>query len=151
MQGFKRKIIYAITYEVLAIALASFAIGAMSGNGIAKSTTLAVLSSGIAVCWNLAFNTAFEYWEGKQSQRYRSWTRRMLHALGFEGGLSLMLVPVFAWWLNIGLWQALWMDAALLAFFLLYTLLFNRAFDHCFGLPDSVTKGNQHGKSSSPH
>jgi uncharacterized membrane protein len=28
-----------------------------------------------------------------------------MHAIGFEGGLVVMLVPLFAWWLGIGLWE----------------------------------------------
>jgi uncharacterized membrane protein len=49
-----------------------------------------------------------------------------------------MLVPLIAWWLGIGLWEALVMDLALVVFFLVYTFAFNWAFDAVFGLPDSA-------------
>ena len=61
--------------------------------------------------------------------------RRVAHALGFEGGLALMLVPLMAWWFGIGLWQALVLEAGLLLFFLAYTYVFNWSFDSVFGLP----------------
>jgi len=68
----------------------------------------------------------------------RSVARRIAHAIGFEGGLAAVLVPLFAWWLEIGLWEALVFDAALLLFFLVYTFAFNWGFDRVFGLPASA-------------
>ena len=88
--------------------------------------------------WNLAFNTAFEAWESRQARRGRSLARRIAHAIGFEGGLAAILVPLIAWWLDIGLWEALLLDAALLLFFLGYTFVFNWGFDRVFGLPASA-------------
>ena len=46
--------------------------------------------------------------------------------------------PLIAWWLGIGLWQALVMDMALVVFFLVYTFVFNWVFDAVFGLPASA-------------
>ena len=64
--------------------------------------------------------------------------RRVAHAIGFEGGLAAILVPVFAWWLDVSLWQALWMDLGLLVFFLVDSFVFNWTFDRVFGLPLSA-------------
>ncbi|MNO07797.1 Bacterial Transmembrane Pair family protein [compost metagenome] len=55
-----------------------------------------------------------------------------------EGGLVLILVPLFAWWFEVSLWQAFLMDVGLLLFFLVYTFVFNWAFDQIFGLPASA-------------
>lgn len=141
MQGLKRKVVYITSYEGFAILFASFGLAGLSGEGALKSTALAVMSSVIAVLWNLGFNTAFEAWEARQRERHRSIRRRVAHAIGFEAGLAAILVPVFAWWLDIGLWQALVFDAALLVFFLVYTFVFNWSFDRLFGLPAAVTQG----------
>jgi uncharacterized membrane protein len=138
MQGIQRKLVYVSLYEGFAILFASIGLAALSGAGAAKSTALAVASSVIAVVWNLAFNTLFEAWESRQKVRGRSVARRVAHAIGFEGGLAAILVPVFAWWLGIGLWEALLFDAALLLFFLFYTFVFNWCFDRSFGLPASA-------------
>jgi len=89
----------------------------------------------LAVLWNVAFNHVFERWESRQRVRGRSLARRVAHAIGFEGGLALILVPLLAWWFGVGLWQALVMDFGLMVFFLLYTFVFNWCFDRVFGLP----------------
>ncbi len=138
MQGIKRKVVYVSLYEGFAILFASVGLAALSGAGAGKSTVLAVASSVVAVVWNLAFNTLFEAWEKRQPVRGRSVKRRVAHAIGFEGGLALILVPLFAWWLDIGLWEALLFDAALLLFFLVYTFVFNWVFDRVFGRPASA-------------
>ena len=56
----------------------------------------------------------------------------------FEGGLVLLMVPFLAWWMGVGLIEALVYDAGLLAFFAVYTLGFTWAFDRIFGLPASA-------------
>lgn len=138
MQGIRRKVVYVSLYEGFAILFASIGLAGLSGADAATSTMLAVLSSVIAVLWNLGFNMLFEAWEARQTVRGRSVRRRIVHALGFEGGLAAILVPVFAWWLGVGLWEALLFDAALLVFFLIYTFVFNWGFDRVFGLPESA-------------
>ena len=138
MQGIQRKIVYVTLYEGIAILCASVGLAAMSGAGAGQSTVLATIASAIAIAWNLAFNTLFEAWEKRQAVRGRSLKRRIAHALGFEGGLAFILVPVFAWYLGVGLWEALLYDAALLVFFLVYTFVFNWGFDRVFGLPASA-------------
>lgn len=138
MQGIRRKLVYVSLYEGFAILFASIGLAALSGAGAGKSTALAVASSVVAVLWNLVFNTLFEAWESRQPVRGRSIGRRVAHALGFEGGLAAVLVPMFAWWLDISLWEALVFDAALLIFFLVYTFVFNWSFDRVFGLPASA-------------
>jgi uncharacterized membrane protein len=138
MQGIQRKVVYVALYEGFAILFASVGLAAMSGAGAGTSTALATASSVIAVLWNLMFNSLFEAWEARQAVRGRSLQRRIAHAIGFEGGLAAVLVPLFAWWLGIGLWEALVFDAALLLFFLVYTFGFNWAFDRVFGLPASA-------------
>lgn len=138
MQGIQRKIVYVTLYEGIAILCASVGLALLSGAGAGTSTALATVSSVIAVLWNLAFNTLFEAWEKRQPVRGRSLKRRIAHAIGFEGGLAAILVPVFAWWLGIGLWEALLFDSALLLFFLVYTFVFNWGFDRVFGLPASA-------------
>jgi len=110
----------------------------MSGEGLGHAGVLAVIASAIAVVWNLGFNWAFERWESRQAVRGRSLRRRVAHAIGFEGGLATILVPVFAWWLDIGVWEALMMDIGLLLYFLAYTFFFNWGFDRVFGLPASA-------------
>ena len=143
MQGIKRRVVYITLYEAIAIVAASIGLAVMSGQGLGHSGALAVIASVIAVVWNLAFNALFERWEARQAVRGRSVWRRIAHAIGFEGGLVMFLVPTFAWWLDISLMQALVMDLGLVIFFLVYTFVFNWAFDAVFGLPASASGAAQ--------
>lgn len=138
MQGLRRKVVYVTLFELIAIAATSVGLARLSDHSVAHASVAAVASSVIAVVWNLAYNTAFERWEARQPVKGRSWRRRAAHALGFEGGLVLLLVPLFAWWLQISLWRAFVLDLGLIAFFLVYTFAFNLAFDKVFGLPASA-------------
>lgn len=141
LQGPWRRVVYVSLYEVLAIALAGLGLMLMSGESLLASGALATATSAVAVVWNLVFNSLFERWEARQPVKGRSVQRRVAHALAFEAGLVLMLVPLIAWWLGIGLWEALVMDLALVVFFLVYTFAFNWAFDEVFGLPASAMEG----------
>lgn len=135
MQGLKRRVIYLSLYEAIAIVLSSIGLAALSGFGMGLAGALAVAASAVAIAWNFIFNVLFEAWEARQTVRGRSVRRRIAHAIGFECGLLVLLVPLIAWWFGISLWQAVVMNAALMLFFLVYTYVFNWAFDWIFGLP----------------
>lgn len=129
--------IYVALYEGIAIVAASLmfmAIGWLPEH----SGGMAVAASTLAIIWNVTFNTLFEKWEATQPVKGRSIGRRIAHALGFEGSLAVMLIPLMAWWFGVGLWEATVMEAGLLLFFLCYTYVFNWSFDRVFGLPASA-------------
>ena len=137
LQGAKRRIIYVSLYEAIAIAVSSLIFIAI-GQKASDSGIMAVAASVIAICWNLSFNHLFEKWEARQTVKGRSVLRRVVHAIGFEGGIAAMLIPLMAWWFDVSLWQAAVMEAGLLIFFMVYTFAFNWAFDRVFGLPASA-------------
>ena len=138
LQGPWRRVLYVTLYELIAIAVATAGLAQLSGQGAGHSSVVAVAASAIAVLWNVVFNWAFERWESRQTVRGRSVARRVAHAIGFEGGLVFTLVPLFAWWFKVSLWDAFVMDLALIVFFLCYTFVFNWGFDRVFGLPASA-------------
>lgn len=137
MQGIKRRLVYVTLFEGLAMALVTGALVAL-GHTPGYSGIASAVCSAIAMTWNLAWNSLFEAWESRQRDRTRTLRRRALHALGFELGLTVALVPFFAWWLDISLFEALLLDFSMLLFFLCYTFGFNWAFDRVFGLPLSA-------------
>lgn len=140
LQGPLRRVLYVTLYEIIAI-VASGLLFVAIGQQPGASGAMAVAASAIAVVWNVSFNSVFERWEARQSVKGRSIGRRAAHAVGFEGGLALILVPLMAWWFGVTLWEALVMEAALVVFFLVYTYVFNWVFDHFFGLPASAQAG----------
>jgi uncharacterized membrane protein len=78
--------------------------------------------------WNMVFNAAFDRAQAKMGFR-RNIAVRALHALLFETGLTIAVVPLAAWWLGIGLLEALILDIGLLLFFLFYTFIYNWCYD----------------------
>jgi len=145
MQGIRRRIVYVTLYELIAIAATSVGLAALSDSSLARAGVAGLASSAVAIVWNVVFNTLFERWEARQTVRGRSLARRAAHAIGFEGGLVVTLVPLFAWWLDITLWHALMLDLGLLLFFLVYTFAFNWVFDRVFGLPASALPVGEQG------
>ena len=135
LQGGRRKLVYISLYELIAIGIASTGLAAGAGASLERAGVIAVVSSVIAVVWNLVYNTLFERWEARQVVRGRSVRRRLAHAIGFELGFLVVLVPLFAWWFGIGLQHALVLEIGLAVFFLVYTFVFNWTFDKTFGLP----------------
>lgn len=133
-----RKVIYAVSFETLGVAVASAGLLAMSDASVGQSVSLSVVTATVALCWSYIYNSLFEAWEARQTVRGRSFARRSAHALIFEGGLVLILVPVMAWWLRVGLLEALIYEAGLIVLFIAYTYVFTWGFDRVFGLPVSA-------------
>jgi uncharacterized membrane protein len=90
------------------------------GLGIAMAIT--------SVIWNMIFNHYFEKFEAKK-QLTRTVKIRLLHAVGFEGGLMLATIPMVAYALQMNLWQAVLTDLSLTLCILVYTFVFQWCYD----------------------
>ena len=135
-----RRVLQAVLYEVFAIAFVGPILSLAFEKPATSALSLAFILSSIALGWNYVFNTYFERWESRQVERGRSFTRRLAHGIGFEGGLVVILVPVMAFWLDISALNAFLTNLGLLAFFFIYAIAFTWMFDRVFGLPDSSVK-----------
>ena len=133
-----RRVLQAVLYEVGAISFVGPVLGLAFEKPASSTFLLAVVLSAIALCWNYIFNAAFERWESRQLVKDRSFARRLAHGTGFEGGLTLILVPVMALWLNTTFLAAFLANLGLLAFFFVYAIGYTWAFDKVFGLPQSA-------------
>lgn len=133
-----RRIVYVTLYELIAIVVVSAALAWIADRPALDSGIVAVASSAIAIGWAFVFNAMFERWEATRRVRGRTPARRVAHAIGFEGGLVLVLVPLIAWQLDVSLWEAFVYDFGLIVFFLVYTFVFTWVFDRVFGLPASA-------------
>lgn len=133
-----RRLIYATTFEAGGVLLSTALLLFMAETSAGESLAFSILASTVAMLWNLAFNAGFEAWETRQPVRGRSLPRRIAHAVLFEAGLVLLLLPVTMWWFGATLLEALSYEAVLIVAFLIYTYLFTLAFDRLFGLPTSA-------------
>jgi uncharacterized membrane protein len=133
-----RRVLQAVLYEVIAIAVVGPVLSLAFAKPVASTFGLAVVLSTIALTWNYIFNWLFERWESRQLVRGRSFARRLAHGVGFEGGLTVILMPVMSLWLDISPLEAFLANLGLLAFFFVYAIAFTWAFDRVFGLPASA-------------
>ncbi|WP_084141501.1 PACE efflux transporter [Corynebacterium sputi] len=147
-----RRITYAVSYEIIAIIFVTIALSSL-GHAGDSAGLVAVASSAVALIWNFTFNTLFEKWEMRQASKKRTLRRRVAHAIGFEGGLVVFLVPVIALILGVSIYEAFILEIGLLIFFLVYTFVFAWVFDLIFPLQRDAVKledTDASGSSESP-
>ncbi|MFC3530606.1 multidrug/biocide efflux PACE transporter [Vogesella facilis] len=125
----RERIFHAVLYEACAMALLVPLGSWLASADMGHIGVLGLMMSTIAMLWNMLFNALFERLERRFGWR-RTPAVRSLHAIGFEGGMLLLTIPVVAWWLDCSLWQALLLDIGVLLFFLPYTYVFNWSYDH---------------------
>jgi len=127
-KSFAERFFHALAFEVLAIIISAPALTLLTGVSMAHAGLLTLMISLIAMVWNMVFNALFD----RMTRRFgpvRTFGTRVIHAVSFEAGLVVIVVPVAAWWLDMGLLDAFLLDMGLILFFLPYTLLFNLAYD----------------------
>lgn len=130
-----RRITYAVIFEIFAVIFTTI-IFALLGNSPSASFLASFASSTAALVWNLIFNWGFEAFERRIGVTSRPWYMRVAHALSFEVGIIIILVPLIAWILAVGFAQAFFMQIGLMVFFLIYTAVYAWLFDRVFGLPE---------------
>jgi len=138
MQGPTRKVLQAVLYETGGVLFLSPALALMYDESLAYSSALSLIMSTTALLWNMMFNYGFEWWEARQPQRRRTFARRLIHSSGYEGSLTLLLVPLIAWWLHISWLSALATNLGLFVFFFFYAFAFQWLFDRVFDVPVSA-------------
>jgi uncharacterized membrane protein len=122
------RIFHAFLFELIAIALTAAAIVWLMGKPLSHAGGLAIAISTIAMLWNMIFNAAFDRAQAKM-QFQRTVTVRVMHSLLFEVGLTMVIVPLAAWGLEISLLDAFLLDIGVLLFFLVYSFAYNWFYD----------------------
>jgi len=125
----KERFFHALGFEVVAIGICAPLGTWLLGYSLAHMGLLTLMISLIAMTWNMAFNALFDRVQRRLGFR-RTLLARAVHSLLFETGLILAVVPLAAWWLDIGLWEAFVLDIGIVLFFLPYTFAFNWIYDH---------------------
>jgi uncharacterized membrane protein len=137
MRTTQDRIRHAISFEIIGLALVT-PLGAWAfGMPMHDIGVLGFAGATIATLWNYIYNLGFD----RLMQRVRGSTMktgpiRVLHAVLFEVGLLVVLLPFFAWYLGISLWQAFLMDVSFALFYMGYALVFNWAYDWLFPLAE---------------
>lgn len=129
---------HTLGFEVLGMMISVPLFSLLTGQPVDHLGPLAIGLSLLATGWNYLYNLMVDHWMLRQLGRLeKRLIERVLHALLFELGLLLVVLPLTALWLGISLWQALWLDIGFSLFFVLYAFGYNLAYDRLFPLPVS--------------
>lgn len=133
MRSTRDRIRHAILFEVIGLALIIPLGTLLFGLPASDMGVIGVGSAFAATAWNYIYNLGFDH----AMQRLAGHTRKSLplrvaHAVLFEAGLLVILLPPIAWYLGISLVQAFVMDLAIAAFYVAYAFVFNLAYDQAF-------------------
>ncbi|TXJ10483.1 MAG: chlorhexidine efflux PACE transporter AceI [Acinetobacter sp.] len=128
-QQLKHRIIHALCYEFILLLIGTPLLSLFLQQSLADTGILWVMMSVTAVFWNMCFNYFFEKIEHRQGWTQRTIPIRIVHALGFEGGLLIFTVPMIAWMMGLSMWQALWLDIGLVFAIVGYTFVYQWCYD----------------------
>ncbi|KQP02696.1 PACE efflux transporter [Methylobacterium sp. Leaf93] len=137
MRSTRDRIRHALLFEMFGLALIVPFGTVLFGLHASDMGVIGIGSALIATAWNYVYNLGFD----RAMQRLVGHTRKGLllrvgHAVLFEAGLLMILLPPIAWYLGIGLAQAFFMDLAIAAFYVAYAFVFNLTYDQAFPLPN---------------
>ncbi|MBT9244784.1 PACE efflux transporter [Gemmobacter fulvus] len=137
MRTFPDRLRHALCFEILGLLIVTPLGVLVFDMPLEHLGVVTVGSATLAMLWTYVYNWGFD----QAMQRLTGGTQktvplRVLHAVLFELGLLLVLLPFIAWWLEISLWQALVMDMAFAAFYMVYAFVFNWGYDRVFPLPE---------------
>jgi uncharacterized membrane protein len=127
-RSLKERVVHALVFELLALSICTPLLSWLMDSPVGHMGVMTLVFSLIAMFWNMFFNLLFDAVQ-RCMGFYRGFWVRVVHALLFELGLTVILVPIAAWWLSISLLAALLLDIGLSLFFLPYTLGFNWLYD----------------------
>ena len=128
---------HALSFEIIALLIVVPLGAVVFDKPLHDIGIVGVVSATLATVWNFAYNTIFDIALHRMTgSTLKSLRARILHAVTFEVGLLIVLLPFIAWYLGVTLWQALVMDLACAAFYVVYAFVFNLAYDRLFPLPE---------------
>ncbi|WP_431621720.1 PACE efflux transporter [Enterobacter asburiae] len=125
----KERVFHAVIFEVTANVIIALSLAWLMNVSVLQSGSLSVISALTATVWNFIFNKLFDSLQ-KKHQFQRTFLVRAIHAVGFETGLIISLIPVAMVMLNLTVAEAFFVEIGLVLFFLPYTMLFNWLYDY---------------------
>ncbi|CAI3951294.1 PACE efflux transporter [Commensalibacter communis] len=140
MRSFWDRIRHAIMFEILGLVLFIPCSVWVFHHSVTDMGVIGIFSSLAATIWNFVYNLGFDktllFFLGYVK---KSLLIRVLHTILFEVGLTLVTLPMIAWYLNISFLDALIMDIGIVVFYLVYAFFFNIAYDFIFPVKEKET------------
>lgn len=124
----KRRLVHALSYEIILLIIIAIALSFIFEVPMETTGSLGIAMAVTSVLWNMLFNHYFE----KAEQKYkfkRTIPMRIVHAIGFEGGLMLATIPMVAYAMQMTLHEAVILDFSMTMCILVYTFIFQWCYD----------------------
>jgi uncharacterized membrane protein len=130
----KDRLRYSITFEVSLMAFLIPAGAVFFDKGLADIGILGLVLSLKALLVGLLFNWAFDLLDARSGRVSSDRTPfgRILHAVGFELTLLISSLPIYVWWLDLSILEAVATDLVVTSFVVAYTYLFTLGYDRAF-------------------
>lgn len=139
MRTTKERIHQAICFEIIGLLIVTPLGSWVFEMALANIAVVGLFSATIATIWNYYFNILFDK---AMLRLYGSVQKRVVnritHALLFEFGLLIILLPLIALYLQISLKAAFLMDIYLVVFYIVYTFIFTWIYDRLFPVRENV-------------
>ena len=130
MRSTADRIRQAVSFELIGILIVTPLFAWGFNHSMGDMGILVVLGATAATIWNYLFNLGFDHllnW--RRGDVRKTLPLRVVHAVLFEATLLVLLLPLFAWWLNVSLAAALVMEVSFAAFYMVYAFVFTWGYD----------------------
>ncbi|SON53103.1 PACE efflux transporter [Vibrio tapetis] len=124
----KERAFHSVLFELFAIMLLIPLGSLIGGIDTHTMTGVAIFMSLIAMGWNYLFNVLFDKYFGADRSK-RSARLRVSHGVMFEGGLLVLTLPLLMWFLQRSFMDVVVLELSMIAFFLLYAIVYNWVYD----------------------
>jgi len=137
------RIRHAVSFELVALMMVTPLGAWVFDTPLHDIGVVTVVSATIATGWNYVYNLMFD----RALLRLRGHVGktvalRVVHTVLFEIGLLFVLIPFIAFYLAVNLTEAFLMDVSFTGFYLVYTFVFNWAYDVIFPVPVPQQRSN---------
>lgn len=133
MRSTADRIRQAVSFELIGILIVTPLFAWGFDHPMGEMGILVVVGATAATAWNYLFNLGFDHllnW--RRGDVRKTVPLRLVHAVLFEATLLVLLLPLFAWLLEISLVAALVMEISFATFYMVYAFVFTWGYDLVF-------------------
>lgn len=134
------RIRHAAGFEISALIIATPLGAVLYDKPLADMGLVALISASLAALWVYVYNLLFDLAMLRlRGTVIKTVAIRVLHAILFEVGMLLLLLPFIMWYLDIPLLEAFLMDVGFAVFYMVYAFVYNWVYDVVFPIPDPTS------------
>lgn len=138
----------AISFELIGVLIVTPMFAWGFDHPIGDMGVLVLLGATVATVWNYGFNLIFDHsLRVLRNDVRKTLPIRVVHAALFEVTLLLLLLPIFAWWLELSLKEALLMEVSFALFYMVYAFVFTWVYDSLFPPQQGRQRAHDAGRS----